>query len=332
MLSHPDLFTFTTLTNSINKLPNAPEDLGRWFKWHAQGITTLTATIEERDGVIGLVQSQPRGAAPQSVRRDTRRAKAIPVPHYPLYDSVLATEVQSVRAFGSDSEMETVAGAIEDKQIAMRRDMETTHEYQRAGALNGLLLDADGTVIADWYDFFKKPKTTHVIDLTNPNTDVRSEVVKAVQKGERALGNLRPRRWKWIQGSDFHLNCIGHASVKAAYDRWNDGAALREDLREAGFMLASNVEVISYHRGYIVTPNGEVRFIAPDESILVPDLDGLLQVRYAPADTVEAANTIGLPLYLSAEPMPFGRGVALCAESNSIHYCTRIESIVHIRS
>ncbi|MCQ0989863.1 MAG: major capsid protein [Aurantimonas coralicida] len=62
MLNHSDLFTFTSLTTAINKDPNAPDDLGRWFKWHAQGISTLTA-IEERDGVIGLVQSQPRGAA-----------------------------------------------------------------------------------------------------------------------------------------------------------------------------------------------------------------------------------------------------------------------------
>lgn len=325
-----DLFHFLSLTSAINRVPNAPQDLGRWFSWNAQGINTLTALIEERDGVIGLVASAPRGAAPTSVRREKRRAKALEVPHYPLYDSILATEVQGVRAFGSDSATETVAGKLADKQSQMRLDMETTWEFQRSGALNGRLLDADGSVIEDWYEFFGKAKTRHDIDLSSASTDVRAEIIKAKQKGERALGNLRPRKWKWIQGADFHMDFISHPSVKAAYDRWNDGAALREDLREAGFMIASDVEVISYHRGYIVTPEGEVRFIEPDASILVPDVDGLLQVRFAPADTMEAANTIGLPLYLSSEPMPFDRGVSLCAESNAIHYCTRIESIVHI--
>uniref|UniRef100_UPI00350E3AF9 hypothetical protein n=1 Tax=Jiella sp. LLJ827 TaxID=2917712 RepID=UPI00350E3AF9 len=29
------------------------------------------------------------------------------MPHYPLYDSILATEVQSVRAFGSDSDSDS---------------------------------------------------------------------------------------------------------------------------------------------------------------------------------------------------------------------------------
>lgn len=327
-----DLFSFTSLTTSVNREPNAPDLLGRVFRWNAQGITTLTALIEERDGVVGLVKSQPRGAAPQSSPREQRRAKALQVPHYPEYDSILASQVQSVRAFGSDSQAETVKGALDDRKAVMRAKMENTFELGRAGALNGLLLDADGTVLEDWHEFFKRPKTVHSIDLSNANVDVRAEVIRALQKGERALGNLKPRKWKWIQGSEFHLDFVSHASVKSAYDRWNDGAALRDDLRESGFMFASNIEVISYHTGYVVTPNGEVRFIEPDASILVPDVDGLLQVRYAPADTLEAVNTIGLPLYLSSEPMPHGRGVELCLESNAIHYCTRLDAIVHIGS
>ena len=324
------LFGFTSLTTSVNREPHQPDLLGRILRWNSQGISTLTALIEERDGVIGLVKSQPRGAAPGSTRSAQRRAKALQVPHYPQYDSILASSVQSVRAFGSDNAAETVAGALADKQADMRKSMELTWEFQRAGALNGKLLDADGGVIEDWFDFFKRPKTVHAIDLSNANTDVRAEVIRAVQKGERALGNVKPRRWKWLQGSDFHLDFISHASVKSGWDRWQDGAALRDDLREAGFMIASNVEVVSCHSEYVALENGEMHFIAPDASLLVPDVDGLLQVRYAPADTMEAVNTIGLPLYMSSELMPFDRGVDLCLESNAVHYCTRIESIVHI--
>lgn len=325
-----DLFTFNSLTTSTNLIPNKPEDLAKWFHWNAQGVSTLTVTIEEIEGELRIIQSKARGSAPSTGRRDKRRAKSIEIPHYPHYDSIMATEVQGVRAFGSTDATATVAAKLAEKQARLRGDHEVTHEWQRAGAINGQLLDADGTVLEDWFDFFKRDKNSFVLDLTDASLDLRKELIKAKTQGEKALGALRPRKWKLVCGPDFYLDFVSHASVEKMYDRFQDGSVLRSDQRDGGLMIASDIEVISYHRGYVKVGDNEIVFIGKDEAKLIPDVDGLMQVRFAPADTLEAANTIGLPFYTSAEPKPFDRGVDLCMESNALHYLTRIDVVVHI--
>lgn len=78
-------------------------------------------------------------------------------------------------------------------------------------------------------------------------------------------------------------------------------------------MIATDIEIVSYHNSKI----GDLEFIEDGESYLVPNSPTLFQTRFAPADTMETANTIGLPLYLMSEPMQFGRGVSLASETNA---------------
>ena len=41
------------------------------------------------------------------------------VPHYPTYDQILASEIQGVRAFGSDNQMETVEAKLAGPQFTI---------------------------------------------------------------------------------------------------------------------------------------------------------------------------------------------------------------------
>jgi hypothetical protein len=62
-------------------------------------------------------------------------------------------------------------------------------------------------------------------------------------------------------------------------------------------------------------------------SLVTPEL---LITRFAPADYIETVNTLGLPYYAKQEIMPFGKGVALEAQSNPIHLPTRPAAIVRL--
>lgn len=132
--------------------------------------------------------------------------------------------------------------------------------------------------------------------------------------------------YKWVLTPSVYDKATTHPSIKAAFDRWQDGAFLRADNRK-GFMIADDIEVVSYHNSKV----GDVSFIEDGDSFLVPNASDLFHVRFAPADTLEAANTIGLPLYEMSEPMPFGRGVDLATESNAIYYTALPRAIVRIQ-
>ena len=67
------------------------------------------------------------------------------IPHIPHDDVVLPEEVQGIRAFGSENELEALANLIAKKLQTMRNKHAITLEHLRMGALKGMILDADGT-------------------------------------------------------------------------------------------------------------------------------------------------------------------------------------------
>lgn len=321
-----DLFSFTSLTGAVNKIPEKPHELGVWLPWNAQGVNTTSIVVEEKDGQLSVIPTAARGTVGHAVKRDPRRARSFIVPHYPHYDAILATEVQGIRQFGSADAMETVETKRAEKLASMQANHEVTWEFARAGAVTGLLVDADGDTIYDWHAEFGVVRNTHDIALDVATTNVRQELIAAKRKSEVELGGaVVSHGYKLICGSEIFDEIVTHPTVEKAYDRWQDGAFLRADNRK-GFMLADDIEVVSYHKSKV----GDIDFIEPDEAFLCP-IAPIYQVRFAPADTLEAANTIGLPLYTMGEPMPYGRGIDLCTESNHIHYVERPRAIVMVK-
>ena len=65
------------------------------------------------------------------------------MPHIALEDTILADEVQNVRAFGS-SMLEGVQAVVNQRMSEMATKMDATLEHLRIGAIKGQILDADG--------------------------------------------------------------------------------------------------------------------------------------------------------------------------------------------
>ncbi|MEN3142326.1 major capsid protein [Ochrobactrum sp. WV_118_8] len=322
-----DLFSFTSLTSAVNMIPEKPHQLGTWFNWNGQGVNTTSIIVEELEGRLAVIPSAARGTIGKGQANPKRKARSFVIPHYPHYDMIKATEVQGVRAFGSSSDFETVEAKLAEKYVSMRDNHDVTEEFAKAGAISGILRDADGSVIYDWHQEFKVSRNTHDIDFTDVSINIRDELIAAKRKGEKAIGGtLLYSGWKLVCTPTIFSAITSHPSVVAAYERWQDGAFLRADNRK-GFMIADDIEVVSYHNNTV----GDVEFITEGESYLVPNSQNLFQSRFAPADTVEAANTIGLPLYMMSEPMPFGRGVDLATEQNAIYYAVLPKAIVRIK-
>ena len=88
-------------------------------------------------------------------------------------------------AFGSETDVQTVMTLLREKMAGMRRDLDLTIEYQRMGALKGLVLDADGTTeIYDMFEVFGLTKTTHSMALGTAGTDVLAKAIGARRKME----------------------------------------------------------------------------------------------------------------------------------------------------
>ncbi|MEI2453063.1 major capsid protein [Lysobacter firmicutimachus] len=319
---HNPAFSVSALTAAINLLPNQYGRLDELNLFPIKPVRTRQVTIEERNGVLSLLQTQPVGSPGSVGKRGKRTLRAFNVPHIPHDDVVLPEEVVGVRAFGTETDLETVAGVMADHLQTMRNKHAITLEHLRMGALKGVILDADGSELANLFEIFKITPKTFDFQLSNKETDVRKKCLELKRYMSQSLQGERMSGIHVLVSSEFFDALTSHPKVEKAYERWQEGAAMRDDMR-ADFRLAG-VRFEEY-TGEASGPDGEPRrFIAEGEGHAFPlgTLD-TFATYVAPADFNETVNTLGQLLYSKQAPRKFDRGTDLHTQSNPLPMCHR---------
>lgn len=319
---HNPAFSVSALTAAINLLPNQYGRLDELNLFPVKPVRTRQVTVEERNGVLSLLPTQPVGTPGSVGKRGKRNLRAFNVPHIPHDDVVLPEEVVGVRAFGTETDLETIAGVMADHLQTMRNKHAITLEHLRMGALKGVILDADGSELANLFEIFKITPKVFDFQLSNKETDVRKKCLELKRYMSQSLQGERMSGIHVLVSSEFFDALTGHPKVEKAYERWQEGAALRDDMR-ADFRLAG-VRFEEY-TGEASDPDGEPRrFIAEGEGHAFPlgTLD-TFATYVAPADFNETVNTLGQLLYSKQAPRKFDRGTDLHTQSNPLPMCHR---------
>lgn len=320
-----DAFSVRSLTDAINETPFQPMRLGEMGIFDERGITTTALQIEQKGQTLSLVPAMPRNAPGTPI--DVERRKLVPIGtvHLPQTGAVMADEVQNLRAFGQENDVESVQTMVNEKLEAMRLNLDVTLEWQRLGALKGQVLDANGTdVILDMFTTFGVSQQTHAMNLNTDTTKVKIKVIEVKRKIEDALGGLMYRGLHCFCGQQFFDDLVSHPAVVAAYERWLDGQFNRTDQRR-GFEFCGMV--FEEYRGQVSGQD----FIDADEAYAFPvGVPKLFLTKFAPANYGETVNTVGLPYYAKQERMRMNKGVELEAQSNPICINTRPRTVVKL--
>lgn len=312
-----DAYNVISMTEAINKLPFVPTRLGAMGLFRETGITTDTVVVEEKDGHIALLKTAQRGTVGTTAGRATRKVRSFKVPHIPHDDTVLAADVQGVRAFGTANAVEGVVTVVNERLAEMRQNHETTKEFHRAKAIQGLLLDADSTVIYDFWSEFGLIEQTVDFVLGTTTTDIRSKCLSVAEKVEDAIGATPYDHIHAMCGNTWFNSFIGHTLVRDAFSRWRDGEFLRNDPRR-GFQFAGIT--FEVYRGVV---SGQTFVPATVARFFPVGAPGLFRMHNAPADFVETVNTVGRPVYAKQVRMKFDKGIEIHTQSNPFIYCTR---------
>jgi hypothetical protein len=313
-----DIFSVVSLTTAINKLPYVPSRLGAMGLFRAEGITTTQAVVEEERGKLMVVPTAARGTTPNVYGGKSRKAKSFMVPHIPLIGAVYADDVQGVRSFGTENELETVSKLVNNKLADMRQAIEVTHEWHRIGAIQGVVLDADGsTVIYDWFDEFDITEEVIGIDFTDED-DVKLKANEVRRLIEDRLGMSPYTRIRALCGSDVFDTLCTAAGVKKAFDRYQESVFLRDSQARSEFEYAGIMW--EEYRGSI----GSTKFIDDDTIRFFPEgVQDLFTCNFAPANWMETVNTIGKPVYSKQKNKEWDEGVDMLVQSNPLFMCTR---------
>jgi len=313
-----DAFSVSSLTAAINEQQYLPGRISSLGLFREEGISTLTVQIEKDGDTLALVPSGERGTSGLVVGATKRMLIPFNTVHLPERFTIKADEIQGIRAFGSLTELQAVQDVVNKRLGKARRQLDATHEFQRMGALNGTVLDADGkTVLLDIYDRFGVERQKLPMELGNPATEVRVKCGEALDMQEEALGSVTTTGSRAFCGKNFWNKLLVHKSVKETYLNTMQAAALRGDARES---FEFGGIVWERYRGKVAG----VAFVHDDKALLVPEgVPDLYISSFAPADYMETVNTQGIPYYSKIEPLPFNKGVAGEAQSNPLHLCTR---------
>ena len=322
-----DAFNMVALTAAINKIPNNYGRVEQLGLMPPEGVRTRTILIEEMSCVLNLLPTMPVGAPGTLGTQAKRKVRSFVIPHIPHDDVVLPEEVQGLRAFGSESDLETLSNLIARKLQNIRNKHAITLEHLRMGALKGVILDADGSTLYDLYSEFGITAKTVNIALGTNTTEV---LLKILEVKRHIEDNLRGEFMTGIYclcSQGFFDALTTHSKVKEAFQYFQRNQQLGNDYR-AGFTFGGIT--FEGYRGQATDAAGTVRkFIADDEAHFFPlGTASTFRTYFAPADFNETANTLGLPLYAKQAPRKFERGTDVHTQSNPLPICLRPEVLV----
>ena len=319
-----DAFSVTSLSQVIVDQPRVQTVLGDSGLFTESGISTTTMMIERTGSEFKLVPSAPRGGVGSTVGLKGRTLFPVSAIHLPQIGAMLADEVQGIRAFGSETEVEAVSTKLAQKIAVVKGNIDLTLEYHRIGAIKGLILDADGvTPLMNMYDVFGVTQTSLGFVLGTAGTKVKDKITAVTRAIRTKLGGRSFAGVEVLCSAAFFDQLTGHATIEKAYELFNQNAYAREDQRSSAFSFAG-VTFREYLGGV-----GGIDFIPAGEAYAYPTgVNGLFQTHFAPADYLETVNTNGLPYYAKQELMPMNKGVTFEAQSNPINLCTLPETVI----
>lgn len=328
-----DAFSMISLTTAINQQPFLPTFLGDMGIFAARPIRTVAAAIENRNGTLSLIQTSDRGAPLAEGKADKRNIRYFNTARLAKGDTIFAHEIQNVRAFGSETELQQVSTEVAYRYARLQNDVALTHENMRLGAVQGIVLDADGSTIYNWFTEWGVSQPSEVdwdLDNATPASGaVRKLCNSTLRSVQRILSGM------WIPGRSYLIGLCGdnywddltqHSEIRQTYLNTQQASSLRGDKIPFESFQYGGITWVNY-RG---TDDETTVAVGTDKVKFVPvGVPGLFETAFAPAESFDYVNTPGLPVYAMLV-MDRDRNAWVRPElySYPLFYCTRPESLL----
>lgn len=322
-------FGVTSMAAAMKEIKYVPGFISKMNIFQTSSIDTLDVAIEkDAEQNIFIVPSSPRGGVGKTFGKNGRTMRTLRVPHFEVNDSIMADEVQSVRAFSSNA-VETFQGRIANRAAEISQSYALTEEFHKLKVVTeGKLYDADGaTVIYDYFAEFGESAPAEIafdLSAASPANGAFRKACASVHRAMAAtLDGLSYTGIIALCGDAFFDDLIALKEVTQTYLNQPAASVLRTSYVTNG----QNGTFGAFEFGDIIWINyrgGQSVNIHTDKCKFIPvGVAGLFRSVYAPADYIETVNKPGQRLYAKLWEMANGKGMNLDYQTNVLHYCTR---------
>lgn len=337
LMSAPE-FADAQLTEAINIPPTQTGRLAQLGLFADTPIPTTYAKIGIKDGVLAIIPSRERGGPTNKNMSDRHSTALVQIPHFPLEDAITPSDVQNLLAYGPERVFETFGNVLTQKLFEIRAKHDLTHAHLDWGALNGLILDADGYEILNVYDKFvggSQPTTSFILGTAGTDVAAKTRAVKALIR--KQLKGAPFTGVRIMAGAEWFDAYVGHATVKEAYKYFaNTGPNPNRDALDDGFAHAGVIveRVDEEYTVRLADGSFETRpAVTSNQALAVPLGTPYFKRYIAPPDTIGDANQAPSPtakVFVSTDERPHGKGYDIHTESNVLPINQRPGAVIRL--
>lgn len=298
-----DAFAVTTMLEPVNKMPTEPGFLGSLGIFQPKGVSTTSVGVGMKEGRLDLIETTPRGSPIKMAEPRDKNVRNFNIPRVAKGDKLFAAELQNVVPDAGETEVDVAAAQLAEKQQQLKQDVEYTKEYHRLGALQGILLDADGSEIYDFYDEFGITQPAEIdMDLPTLNDgDLRKRIVSQIKRplirAAKAGKQGSLKRIIGLAGDNFYDELVSNPEVRATYLQWQAAQELRGNNGEGDAFETfkyGGVEWINYQG----SDDNDTISIDDDDAVIFPvGVPGMFRHIMGPGESFELVNRIGRDVY-----------------------------------
>ncbi len=327
-----DAFQAISLTEAVRRSQTIPGLIGNLKLFTPVPVRTRTVAVEQKASTLRIIQTSEPGAPRTRREQDKAKITDLRVRRIEEASTITAEQLQGIRAFGSETELKSLQREIAERQQTCIDDLSATVERLRLSCIGGILVDADDTVIYDYYSTFGFVQGGEIaFDLANRTKMKQFIAANVIRPIIRALGGIAPAGMRIVAlcGDDFFDLLQENAEYREVYKNNDKSSKLLEDTVFQS-IEAWGVTWVNY-RG--TDDNSTVAIGATKVKFFPVGVRGLFQEAFAPAPTFSLVNTRGQEWY-SRIVMDEKREefADIEIESHRLPICTRPEVLLRGKS
>ncbi|MBP2147935.1 major capsid protein [Xanthobacter flavus] len=268
----------------VEKVEFKPQLLGSLGLFQPIYSRSRTIAIAYRERTIALIPTSPDGSPPAELVPQDAKVKPFNTVRLAKGSTIYAAELAGVAALPFDIQTKEVAAEVTSRTAQIMDDLELTWEHMRLGAIQGKVMDADGTtVLKDWYAEWGVAEPAELdFELDDAATDVRKkcrDVKRAMQKAAKGVWTPTTRVGS-LTGDEFFDKLVNHPQIKET-KLGTERAATIENIEGYSSIEIEGIVFINY-RG---TDDGARLAIGSTKARFFPiGARGAFQVGFGPAN------------------------------------------------
>lgn len=322
-----DAFSLTSMLGTVDQMDYRPSALGAMGIFTPNPVRTETVAIESRNGTLSLIKTSERGAPLEQRDNEKRLIRDFRTTRIAKGDRITASELAFLRGHGEEQQVVMVQDEVARRlngPTGIMPDIETTMENMRLGAVQGIVLDSDGSTIINWYDEFSVTAATE-INFALPTAaegDIRKTCTQVIRQMKRAA------KGAWAPGTRVHALCgdafwdalVAHAEIRQLYlnrdqSKYVESGGAYESFTYGGITFEN----------YQGTDDGTTVAIGTDKVKFFPvNAPGAFLEVFSPGEAFEHIGQLGQRVYpMIVRDLKRDQYVDIEGYSYPLHVCTR---------